>query len=338
MDDIRRKEVDALLEGGPSTATLVPYGTHEAQTLFPEAPKQELMPAGAALLAIPLHVIPPERAERLERISIKLLEVQITDEGSYRYLSDAIKAAELEMKVQKEYVTELRRPFGEVQDRISTESKQGLILPERAVAEAKARVREYLEEQERIREAQVKAAAAAQAEADRKQREAAEAQRREIEQKRLEAEAKQREAERLAFEAQERERKAVADAEAAGNSAKARAKLAQQLAENAERDRLAEVARMEADQQARELAALEAVPVPVVEAQVVEVIGQVQTKGSAAIKKVPKIDGIVLGQLPVDYHMADEKKILKALGMGLTVPGVTYHMESEIKSSRGSLK
>ena len=82
----------------------------------------------------------------------------------------------------------------------------------------------------------------------------------------------------------------------------------------------------------------EAVPVPVVEAQVVEVIGQVQTKGSAAIKKVPKIDGIVLGQLPADYHMADEKKILKALGMGLTVPGVTYHMESEIKSSRGSLK
>ena len=71
---------------------------------------------------------------------------------------------------------------------------------------------------------------------------------------------------------------------------------------------------------------------------VVEIIGQVQTKGSAAIKKVPKIDGIVLGQLPADYHMADEKKILKALGMGLTVPGVTYHMESEIKSSRGSLK
>jgi|SRR5665213_624812 len=329
MRDSQRQSVEEML-----------HNTSPETALIMAAPGGELLAASdsSGALAIPVNVIPPARAERLERLVQRALLNEVKDADSYRIASDGLKNLELEISAQDDYVTELRRPFNEVMQKISAESKAGLLLPRRGVVEWKNKIKAFLIEQEAERQRQIESQRKAQQEAERKQREIDEARQREEERLRAEAEGKRIEAERLAWQVEEAERVAIAEMEAAGATAQARAKLAEQLAQQAEQNRIAEQARIEADQKQRELETQQAQVVHVVESEVVHVAAPIEIKRGAKFKMVPILDSINMAALPTEFCLADEKKIIKALEMGLPVAGVKHHLEPNLKSRRGSLK
>ena len=303
----------------------------------------ELIPPGdnRAMLAYPMEVVPTEAVKRLARMNASAMLATVNDVNSYQSASELMQALQGEIKAIAQRVTELRRPFAEAQDRISAEAKENpalMMAQAKALPAVSAALNAWLVS-EREREQREKAEARRiQEENERKAREAAAARAKAEADMHAAAEAKQRQAERLRFEAEENERKAVEDAEKAGNSAKARLKLAQELAANAERDRLAEAAQAEADELARKLAYAQAAPVEVEQAVVPEVVQTAIVRGGAKLKDKPVIDGFDLSSVPLEFHLLDEKKTLKALEMGLKVPGVRFRMVPVTQAARGALK
>ena len=336
MDATQRKRVDELLAPDPHQQQ-----DHGVLVLEAERSNVEVIAPEdkSGDLAFPVHVIPPERVKRLDDSVERALTMEITDAKTYELASEGLKWLEREIKAQDERVTLLRRPYGERQAKISEISKEGLVLAYRGVAEYKTKIKGFLDAQEAERQRQIEAQRKAQVEAEAKQRAIDEARRREEERLRLEAQAAEEAAQHAAGVIQQREQKAIAEMEAAGATAKAKEKLAKELAAQAEARALAEAAQVEADRKRRELEAQQEAEVIRVEPTVVHVSAPINVKGAAKVKMVPVIDGTPdLEALPLSYHMANEKMILKHLADGVKIDGVKFHMEPEIKSSRGALR
>lgn len=298
-------------------------------------PNQELMLTedASVALAYPVEVVPQMFAERLLGMVERALQFPAIDDASQERASQQSAHLHAAISVQEQRVTELRRPLRELADKISAESKISMQYAVRATAELDEKILHFLKEKREKEEAERREAVKAAAEAQAK-REAAE---REIQRLSREAEQKREEAERKRFESEERERIAAAmlvqeertlESVATSTAALESSALLAAAAADAEE----EAQRLERD--AKELQAIAAVQkmndAEELTVHVPEIIGSTVAK----IKEVPFIDAVDLHLLPLDYHVADESKIKKALGMGLSIPGVTWHLVGELKAAR----
>lgn len=341
-DTVTHRAEAAELLGISDQASLpgVPATPGEAALILQApGPRAELVTVGdrRAALAYPAEVVPAVRTERVRDLCVRALTLEVHSAEDFRAASELLKVGDVEVKAQEERVTELRRPYTETANRISSESKANPDL-----SMYRDTVRPHLETQikrwndaERVRVERERAEAErVRAENERRRREAEAARAAEEARLRAEAEALRLEAERKARAAEEAARQAAELAQ--GDLAED--PLAAVLAVNVADQAAEEAARQAAEIEAR-LAAAQAAPVEVVQEAVPVVAEIVQPKNAAKVVQVPVIDGpIDLSKLPMDYHMADESKILKALKLGLTIPGVKFHLEADVKAKRGAMR
>jgi colicin import membrane protein len=288
----------------------------------------------ALILAKPVHVIPVQVQERIDRSVEEGLTIAQVDETNIKAVVEKMNFLGKHISwVEKTRIPALRKPYNEQADFITKEGREGIKLATRVYADLAQKIQTYNDAVEAERQRQIKEQQAREAEARRKAAEEEARKAQELAELNRQQLLAQQEAERkqLARQKAEAEEKARVEALTTDTIAAtedlftATAATEQAALEEAEAQRKAD----ELAEQARKLAETPVAPIVVHQP---EIVGPVKVKG-LSLKPEPIIDAIDKAKLPLTYLKADEVLIRKHLKDGLQISGVTWHTATTARAT-----